>query len=169
MFKIIWLMVAAGAGIIWLRHKAANASAQNATRKTVDNLKKGKLDFTTLADSLGMTIRSKPIDPAFNPFTFNQRLDKLITAKLSDRFTVIHIERNQANNSIVIAEAMIDDIIAGSGGNKNVKVVYPCWMYIKINPAEEKIDFTSSFPQDKDHQYLLEDLSDEIYKQCTAL
>ncbi|MET0391592.1 MAG: hypothetical protein ABW019_00570 [Chitinophagaceae bacterium] len=147
----------------------ANASARNVTKKTVDQLKKGRLDFTALADSLEMMIRSKPVDALFNPVSFNQELDKLVSARLSGKFTVIHVARDQANNSIVIAEAEIDDIIAGAGGNREVKAVYPCWIYIRINPGEQKIDFTSSFPQNKDHQYLLEDLSDELYTKCTAI
>lgn len=167
MFKIVGLLVLAGAGIMWLRQAAANSKAQNASRSLQKDLKKGSIDFDSLAGSLGMMIRSKPMPPGFDIISFNQQLEKLATAKLLEKITIKQVER-KGNNSIVIAEAVIKDILPQYSSNREVDIVYPCWICIKMNEAEQRINFTATMPQDKDHQYLLEDLADELYKRCTV-
>jgi hypothetical protein len=113
-----------------------------------------------------MIIRSKPVPATLEPFAFNQSIDKINGQKLLGKFTLHHIERNGGNGTIVIAEAIVKDIIPSSNGNEEVDVVYPCWIY--IDRTETQLEFRSSFPLDKEHQYLLEDLSDEIYGKCAG-
>ena len=64
----------------------------------------------------------------------------------------------------MIAEGTVKDILPAS--NKEVEVIYPCWLYIEMEPTRNEVYFKSSMPDGKDHHHLLEDISDAIHEQC---
>ncbi len=166
-YKVIGVLILAGIGIMWLSVQISNSSAKNASKKVVDNLKTRKLSFESLAESLGMNIRVKALNNSFNINLFNSHLSNLNGKKLLDKFTIYWIEKSSDNKTIVIGEALVKEFIPTSESySKEVDKFYPCWVFINIDELTKEITFKSSFPSDKEHQYLLEDLSDAIYEQC---
>jgi len=167
MIKLFGLLMLAGGGIMWLRIKYFNSSSKRSSKRAIKYLQEGKVDVAGMIETLNMMIRSKPIAAGFNLSDFHQRLSLLTHKKLSSKITIQFVE-SRGTDTIIIAQAEVKDIVPGYYGTNDVKVVYPCWIHISINTDEQKMDFRSTFPQDKEHQYLLEDMADELFRQCAA-
>jgi len=163
MIKItIAIVVLLGAGIIWLRAQWARSRNSSAAKDIIDSLKSGKYNIASYAEALGIMISTKPCQPHFDPADGRKRLQALSGQQLRQRFSIQYADMDEEGRGIVIAEAKSKDIVAGYGGNREIEIHFPCWLYIQPDPANQKIDFRSTFPENKDHHYLLEDLSEEI-------
>lgn len=167
MIKFFGLLMLAGGGIMWLRIKYFNSSSRRSSKRAIKDLQEGKVDFAGMMETLSMMIRSKPVAAGFNLADFHQRLNLLTHKKLLGKITIQFVE-SKGPDTIVIGQAEVKDIVPGYYGTNDVKVVYPCWIHISVNTDEQRMDFRSTFPQDKEHQYLLEDMADEIFRQCTS-
>jgi hypothetical protein len=165
MFKIIGLVFLAAAGFTWLRQYWANNKNANTSKNLIDGLKSRKYAIADLSETLGMNIRVKPLDPGSDPESMKRRIATLPGKKLLDKFQIQYADADQEARAVVIAEAIIKDIVPLYDSNKEVDVLYPCWIYIECITGENQVYFKSSMPSDKDHQFLLEDFADELYVQ----
>ena len=164
MFKIIGIVFLAGAGIMWLRQLWANSKNKSISRDLASGLKNGAISFSSMSDTLDMMVRTKKIN-------VETPLDLQKICALDDRsillgkFTVSHVSmRDDQNACIVIAQAKISDTIPLYETNKEVDLIYPCWLYIEMDASNHLIYFKSQMPHDKEHGYLLQDLSDYLYE-----
>lgn len=82
---------------------------------------------------------------------------------------VQHADLNENGKGIVIGEARVTDHVPVYNKNQEMDIHFPCWLYIDLNAENEKVDFRSTFPESKDHHYLLEELSEEVFKLCIAI
>lgn len=161
----IAIIVLLGAGIIWLRAQWARSKNSSAANEIINDLKSGKYVIESYAESLGIMISSKPFPAAFDPASAKRKLQELTGKLVHEKFSIRYADMNEAGKGIVIAEAKSKDIIAGYGGNKEIDIHFPCWLYIDADREAGKLDFRSTFPENKDHHYLLEDLSAAISQQ----
>ena len=155
---IVFLII----GITWLRVQWGRSKNQNASRQIVEDLKSGKYVIESYADSLNIMIWSKLVSEEINTAGIKHYLHSLNGKKVLDKFTVQYGDFNQNNKGIIIGEGSVKDTIH----DKEIDVFYPCWLYIDINESNKEVSFRSTFPENKDHHYLLEELSQEIYNQC---
>lgn len=160
----IAIVVLLGAGIVWLRAQWARSRNSHAAKEIIDNLKSGKYGIESYAESLNIMICSKPISPVFDPAATRERLRALTGKQLEGKFSIQFADMNDQGKGIVIGEAKSKDIVAGYGGNKEIDIHFPCWVYIDADRENNSMNFRSTFPESKDHHYLLEDLSGIIYK-----
>jgi hypothetical protein len=163
---IIGSVILLAAGLVWLRVQWGKSKNSNTSKKIVEDLQSGKYVIESYADSLNIMIRTKTITQQINPIEIKAYLHSLSGKKLLDKFTIQYGDMNEKIKGIVIGEGSVKDFIQMPGGNKEIDVFYPCWLYIEMNDNGREISFKSSFPENKDHHYLLEELSEEIYKQC---
>ena len=159
----IAILVLLAAGVIWLRAQWARSKNSNEARQIIDDLKSGKYVIESYAESLGIMISSKTYEAGFDPAAAKTRLQALAGKQLLGKFSVRYADMNENGKGIVIAEGRAKDIIAGYSGNKEIDIHFPCWLYIDTDVQGNKIDFRSTFPESKDHHYMLEDLSAELY------
>ena len=82
-----------------------------------------------------------------------------------EKFSVLDVKSNNNDEFIIISNAKVIDLLPGRYGNQEIEKYYPCWMYVHHKIVENQSVFRSTFPEDKEHQYLLEDFADELYKQ----
>lgn len=167
MFKIIGLFVMLFAGIALLRQKWANSRNSGASRKLVDGLKSGQYEVSSFAETLGMNVREKVLPPGSGAPQL-QALPALGGKKFREKFNIIHAATDASGRALVIAEAKVTDIIPLYNRDKEVELLYPCWMFLETDTERERIFFRSSMPSDKDHQFMLEDLADGLYDHCFA-
>lgn len=160
---IIGLLVAA---VAWLRMQWAVGRNKRVAGKIVDRLKDGTYAPESLAESLPMLIRTRPLPENANLQVVRQNMAGLTNNRLRDKFKVQYATMNPDNKGVVIAEGVVRDQL--SGGTAEVDVTYPCWLYIEITEPGNEIRFRSSMPDGKDHHYLLEDISDAIFERCVG-
>jgi hypothetical protein len=158
----IGIIILLGAGIAWLRAEWGRSKNKNASRQLIDDLKSGKYMIESYAGSFEILIWSADIDQEFNQPAIKQYLNSLNAKKVLDKFTVAYADMDDNQKGIVIGEGLIKDYVH----DKEIEVHYPCWIYIDTDAINRTVSFKSTFPENKDHHYLLEDLSQEIYKQC---
>jgi hypothetical protein len=163
---IIGIIIFLAAGITWLRVQWGRSKNKNTSKKIVEDLKSGKYEIESYAEALSIMICSKPISQQIDISGIKKYLDSLSSKKLSDKYMIEFGDMNVNGNGILIGEAVTKDFIQTPNGNKEIDVFYPCWLYIDMNEDRNEISFKSTFPENKDHHYLLQDLSLEIYKQC---
>jgi hypothetical protein len=163
MFKITTLALLLIGGIAWLRIRWAVSRNRDTSAKLVKDLKSGTINFESLADSLGMSIRNTPIPANRQLSPLSVAAERWTGRKLRDKFMVQHTHIEMETKAVIIGEASCTDINTATG--KEMKITYPCWLRMDIDPVAGFARFFSSMPENKDHQYLLEDLSDEIFNQ----
>lgn len=156
---IIVLLVVA---VAWLRSQWGRSKNKNASKQIIDDLKSGKYVIESYADSLNIMICTKAAPQQINMARIKQYLHALTDKKTAGKFTIQYADMNDNKKGIVIGEGLVKDIVH----NKQMDVFYPCWIYIEVNEDSKEVAFRSTFPENKDHHYLLEDLSGEIYNQC---
>lgn len=162
----IAIVVLLAAGVMWLRAQWARSKNNSAAGEIINDLKSGKYVIESYAGALGIMICSKPYPQAFDPASVKNKLQELTGKQLQGKFSIRYADMNPEGKGIIIAEAKSKDIVAGYGGNKEIDIHFPCWLYIDTDTANSKVDFRSTFPESKDHHYTLEDLCGEIYSQC---
>jgi len=167
MIKLTFIIITAAiAGIIWLRTIWARQKNRNASKKIVEDLKSGKHDIESYAESLDIFICSKSFQSDFDTAVTKKYLNSLAEKKLLEKYFILHGDFNGNKNGIVIAEVMAKDSVSLAGKEAEIDIFYPCWLYITVNEKDKQIVFRSTFPESKDHHHLLEDLAGEIYVQC---
>ncbi len=154
------------AGVSWLRVQWGRSKNKGTSRKIVEDLKSGKYVIESYAESLGITICAKPLSEQIDIREIKKHLQLLSGKKLSDKFTIEYGEMNENGKGILIGEAVTKDFIQAPNGNKEIDVFYPCWLYIETNQDSREVCFKSTFPENKDHHFLLEELSLIVYDQC---
>lgn len=163
----IAIVVLLAAAVVWLRAQWARSRNSTAANEIINNLKSGKYEISSYAEALGIMIQSRTLQPGYEPAAVKVRLQALAGKKIRDVFTVQYADMDEEGRGIVIAEARSKDIVAGYDGNREVEIHFPCWMYIHPGPGQESMDFRSTFPEKKEHHYLLEDLAGELYSHIT--
>ena len=159
--KIIFgLLILLFVAIVWIRMQWGRSKNKNQSKKIVDDLKSGKHDIESYAEALSIMIFSKPVQQEIEGQKLKHYLQSLSGKKTLNKFTVEYGDMNENKKGIVIGEGFVKDTIH----DRQVDVFYPCWIYIDIDG--NNISFKSVFPENKDHHYLLEDLSTEIYNQA---
>lgn len=162
LIALVFLLIA---GISWLLQQRRNRKNAGTSRSLVDGLKSGRYSVASFADTLGMHIRSHPLAPETDPAAAGRKLAMLNGKKILDKFSILHTQADR-QAAVVIAEAVIRDFVQGYTNKKEIDLLYPCWIYIDTRAEDGGVCFRSSMPSDKDHQFLLEDLADEIYTRC---
>jgi hypothetical protein len=160
----IGIIVLAVAGVAWLRTQWAVDKNKRAADKLIDGLKNGSMTIESFEESLDMLIKTRQLPDDKNLSVFLRNLPGLTNKKLDPKFTVKYA-LSSGNKGIVIAEGVVKDTISVAS-NHETDITYPCWVYIHANPSQQEIYFKSTMPDGKDHHHLLEDISDEIYKDC---
>jgi hypothetical protein len=158
-FGIIALAVIAA---VWLRIQWGRSRNQNESKKIIADLKSGKHVIESYADAFSIMIVAKPLSGEINRETMKHYLHSLTDKKILDKYTVQYGDMNENNKGIIIGEGFVKDIVH----DRQIDVHYPCWLYIDVNEEGKEVSFRSTFPENKDHHYLLEDLSQEIFNQC---
>jgi hypothetical protein len=153
-------------GFIWLRSQWARSKNSGAAKQIINDLQSGKYVIESYAESLGILICSKPLPEKTNLAIVKQLLQSLKGKPLQNKFNIQYADMNQNGKGIIIAEAKAKDIVPLYNSNKEIDIHFPCWLYIDTDEANNKVDFKSTFPESKDHHYLLEDFAVEIYDQC---
>lgn len=156
---IVGILLLLVVGVLWLRMQWGRSKNKNQSRKIIDDLKSGKHDIESYSEALSILIFSKPVQQKIDDQKIRQYLQSLNGKKTNHKFTIEYGDLNENNKGIVIGEGFVKDTIH----DRQVDVFYPCWIYIDID--ENNVSFKSTFPENKDHHYLLEDLSQEIYNQ----
>ncbi len=162
----IAIIIAAIAGLAWLRTIWAKKKNRNVSKKIVGDLKSGKHNVESYADSLDMTICSRPLPEEVNLVAAKQYFNSLGGKKVLNKFDIAHGEMNENRNGIVVAEGTTRGFLQAPGTDTEVNLTYPCWLYVSIHEKDKLVSFRSVMPENADHHQLLEDLSGEIYKQC---
>lgn len=161
----IAIVVLLAAAAVWLRAQWARSRNNNAANEIIGNLQSGKYEISSYAEALGILILSSSLQPGFDPASVKRGLRALSGKKIKEVFTIQYADMDEEGRGIVIAEARSKDIVAGYGGNREVEIHFPCWLYIHPGSGNETIDFRSTFPENKEHHYLLEDLAGELYSR----
>ncbi|MFN8288915.1 MAG: hypothetical protein U0U70_01535 [Chitinophagaceae bacterium] len=156
------------AAIAWIRSQWARSQNSGTAKQIIDDLKSGKHSIESYAESLGILITSKPLAQQPDMPAIRQRLQSLNGKRLLGKFTIQHSDMNERGKGIVIGEARATDVVPGYGRNQEMEIHFPCWLYIDLDTAQGKVDYRSTFPESKDHHYLLEDLSAAINQECMA-
>lgn len=161
----IGIAVLLAAALVWLRAEWARSKNSNAANQIISDLQSGKYVIESYADTLGILISSKPLPETFDPTNARTRLQELAGKKLQGKFSIRYADMNTEGKGIVIGEAHAKDIVAGYGGNKEIDIHFPCWIYIDTRSADQLIDYRSTFPENKDHHFLLEDLTQALHQR----
>lgn len=140
-----------------LRRYQRNTLMENAGKDISKHLETGNIAVASLGEELDMLIRRKKVASTEN---LVPRILEAVSAQLPEKFKLLQKKTGNDNDGIIIANAIIPDIEITHNGTQEVMITYPCWLYIKALPDEACIDFRSTIPQNKDHQYALEDLAD---------
>lgn len=144
-------------GIAALRRYQRNTQMENAGKDISKHLETGNIEVASLGEELNMLIRRKKVASTEN---LVPRILEAVSAQLPEKFKLLQKKAGNADDGVIIAKAIIPDIEITRNGTQEVMITYPCWLYIKALPEDACIDFRSTIPQNKDHQYLLEDLAD---------
>lgn len=144
-------------GIAALRRYQRNTQMENAGKDISKHLETGIIEVASLGQELDMLIRRKKVSATEN---LAPRIIEAVSAQLPEKFKLLQKKAGNADDGVIIANAIIPDIEITRNGTREVMITYPCWLYVKALPEEACIDFRSTVPQNKDHQYLLEDLAD---------
>ncbi len=116
-------------------------------------------NIESYAEALNIMILSKSgiHEPDFQKI--KQSLHDLSKTKILGKVKIEYCDVNKNGKAIVIGEGFIKDFV----NDREIDIFYPCWLFVDINA--ENVSFKSTFPENRDHHYLLEDLSTEIYNQ----
>ncbi|NCT73777.1 MAG: hypothetical protein GXC78_04555 [Chitinophagaceae bacterium] len=144
-------------GIAALRRYQRNTQMENAGKDISRHLEIGNVEVASLGEELNMLIRRKKVVSTEN---LVPRIIEAVSTQLPQKFKLLQKKTGNTDDGVIIAKAIIPDIEITRNGTQEVMITYPCWLYVKALPEDACIDFRSTIPQNKDHQYLLEDLAD---------
>lgn len=161
----IAIAVLLAAALVWLRAQWARSKNSNAANQIIQDLQSGKYEIGSYAETLGIRISSLPLPESFDTRKARTILQELAGKKIQEKFSIRYADMNDEGKGIVIGEAKSKDIVAGYGGNKEIDIHFPCWIYIDTRGADHCMEFRSTFPENKDHHFLLEDLSQALHQR----
>jgi hypothetical protein len=162
MIKLFLLLIAAGSGIMILRRKNYNASHKKSTSRLAKHLDASE-SFEGIAASLDVVVRNKNISADFDPRNLDRVKQLNFTGETAQKYSIASARSNGKGEAVVIANGKGKDIIPTRHGVKEVDRIFACPLYITCNPEQGRMQFYSMFPEDKEHQFFLEDLCDEIF------
>lgn len=136
---------------------------ETAVTDVAQQLDAGNLDMNTIAQELHACIRRKSYQEIAG---LASRAVSVIHHNLPKKFSIAHTRVGHDADAVILAQAKVKEIAATYGGTREYEQVYPCWLYIKELPEENMIEFRSSVPHNKEHQYLLEDLADHAFQEA---
>ncbi|RYD93075.1 MAG: hypothetical protein EOP50_11705 [Sphingobacteriales bacterium] len=158
MFKLIFVVLAVGAFFFRAQSRNASRRAQNDTRRRAKQLLEGSFD--TLASELDLPVRRKGA-AGFAA----ERLEAALTGKqpgtLGEKFHFLDLRKGPEGALLVLTDGKTTELVPTRSGTELVDRFYSCCLY--MHTEGELVVFRSSFPDDKEHQYLLEDLADTLY------
>jgi len=165
MLKIIFLVVfVIGGGIMRLNRRRGNSVAKSCSKKLADLANKGPIDFDRLYNTFDILIRKKTFEAGLNTQDFYTKISEINKSKnFSDKYILKSVARSLNNEYLIIADGKSNDLIPTRGGNKMVERFYAASLLIKVKETENEIEFYSTFPEDKEHEYILKNLSDTIF------
>jgi hypothetical protein len=165
MFRLFFLALAVGAYFFRLQSRSASRRAQQSTRVRAGHLAQG--NFENLVDELDLPVRQKPA-AGFSVEILEASLKELREKQLTDKFRLLDLRRGSDSDLIVLADGKTSELVPTRHGNELVDRFYSCCIYVHPLPEEDKVSFRSAFPDDKEHQYLLEDFADLLYQRGLA-
>ncbi|RYZ22688.1 MAG: hypothetical protein EOO16_07955 [Chitinophagaceae bacterium] len=160
MFKLILLGLAVGAYFFRMQSRKASRNAQNTTRAHARKLAGG--NFEAVAAELDMQVRQKS-SATFSVELLYGRLKALKGKAIAEKFHLADLRRGDNGDLLLLADGKTTELVPGRGGNELIDRFYSCCLYVHADADENIVRFRSSFPDDKEHQYLLEDLSDHLF------
>lgn len=101
---IIGLVIAA---VAWMRMQWAVGRNKRVAGKIVDKLKDGTYAPESLAESLSMLIRTRPLPENANHQVIRQNMTGLTNNRLRDKFKVQYATMDAGNKGVVIAEGVV--------------------------------------------------------------
>jgi hypothetical protein len=162
MFKLIALISSILIGSYWISAIYRNWTSKKASKKLVDQLSIG--NFNVVRDYLDMIIREKRCLGTFDALDFSKKIMAWKGKTVLEKFSVLDVKTNNNEQLIIISNAKVIDLLPGRYENREIEKFYSCWIHVYHDIAANRLVFRSTFPEDKEHQYLLEDLADEMYK-----
>lgn len=165
MLKIIFLVVfVIGGGIMRLNRKRRNLQTQVNSKKLADRANKGPIDFDSLYNTFDILIRKKSFAKGISTKDFYTKISDINKLKdFSDKYILRSVVKSLNNEYLIIADGKSTDLQPTRGGNKLIERLYAASLLIKIKELENEIEFYSTFPEDKEHEYILKNLSDSIF------
>jgi hypothetical protein len=165
----IGIVILLAAGATWARANWGKSKNRQTVNTIIADLKSGKFVIESYADSLNAMIYSKAYTGEFNLPAVKNYLNSLRNKKILNKFIVHYADINSNHNSIVLSEVVVKEYVGLPDNERKIDIYYPCWLYIHFDEDKKELSFKSTFPENKEHQYLLEDLSSEIYNQCLKI
>jgi hypothetical protein len=165
MIKVtILVFILLSTAFIWVRSQWARSKNTNEAKQIISDLQSGKYDVESYAEALNILIRSVALQQMLDYSFLKQQIEVLVGKAFLQKYTIQYATINKNGNGILIGEAKIKELVAGYHGNKEIDIHLPCWLYIKIDETNKKIDFKSTFPETKEHHFVLDDLADGLCK-----
>jgi hypothetical protein len=165
MIKIVILAaVLLSTGFVWVRSQWARSKNAGTSRQIIKDLQSGKHDIESYAEALNILIKSIPLSTITDFAYLKQKMEILVGKLFSGKYTIQYATINNNGNGILLAEAKIKEVVAGYHTDKEIDMHLPCRLYIAVDTVNNKIDFKSTFPETKDHYYVLEDLAEGVVK-----
>jgi hypothetical protein len=163
MFKLYALLIAIGGGYMWLRRKRYNASHNKSIKRLAKHLDASE-SFESLSASLDVAVRNKPLPVDFDLRKMDRVKQVSFTGEAEKKFQLVSTRSNGKGDAVVIANGKGKDLLPTRYGVKEIDRVFPCPLFISCNREEGRMVFYSMFPEDKEHQFFLEDLSDHLFE-----
>ncbi len=161
----IGIVILLAAGATWARAHWGKSKNRQTVNSIIADLKSGKFVIESYADSLNIMICSNVCSGEFDLPSVKKYLNTLVNKKVLDKFTVHYADISSKKNGIVLSEVVIKEYVGLPDNERKIDIYFPCWLYIHFDEEKKEVLFKSTFPENKDHHYLLEDLSQEIYQQ----
>jgi hypothetical protein len=83
--------------------------------------------------------------------------------EFAEKFILKSVAKSFNNEYLFVVDAKSKDLMPSRGGNKFFDRFYAASLLIKVKEAENEIEFYSILPEDKEHEYILKNLSDTIF------
>lgn len=158
---IIAIIVFISVAVAWVRIQWGRSRNKSASRQIVKDIVSGKHDVESYADALNIGIWSAPAS-AFDKRAAGDYLQTLRAKTVLPKISVEYAVMNENAKGLVIGEGTVEDRVH----DRKIDVHYPLWLYIDVDTEKDIVSFKSTFPENKDQHYLLEDLSRSIYEKC---
>lgn len=161
---VLFLIFGVGAGIMLLSQKRRNSQARSHSDKLARISSLDNFDFESLKEIFDTLIRRKSFQARVNTSVLDKEfITQASTKEFNDKYKIKGISKSLNNEFLVAADAKSNDVLPTRNGNKLIDKYYPCSILIKIDQQANEVTFFSSFPDDKEHEYLLKEFSDSIF------
>jgi hypothetical protein len=164
LFKLLLFVALLGAGYAAVQARRRNEKVDASGAGAADLLKSGSASIEEIANGLGMLIRRKKVTDVALLSSYIQKLDAAIAVSpLPSKFSLREKKVGAFNDMLIVATGQIQDFVHTYGGTKEITHKHNCWFHVVVTPQEQQVDYFSAMPDDKDHQYMLEDLADYLH------